>query len=297
MNLLLNIACADAYGRSFEFNTPEFIHEYNDLVSYKHRSGEEQNGIGIYTDDTQMSIAIAEHLIYGILTSQEEYARFFLQAYLRDPHEGYSKRLKAALSCSNSANEFISSCKQAGLSSNGSVMRAIPIGLISDPKEVMYRTIVHTSTTHGHIDAVNAAVAVALTAHYLYHIYIGGDEYVKYLDWMKDQMGEVFTSVYNSYSVKDPKPLQCDAKSTAALSIKLAWSKFTASNMIKKAIDIGGDVDSSACISMGLYTLRCDAILDLPDFMTQNLENGSYGRDYIMGLDKKLFEKFPRNKV
>jgi ADP-ribosylglycohydrolase len=311
--MILEIAIGDAYGRPFEFNTPEFIEKNNDVLNYKHREGEVVNGIGVYTDDTQMSIAVAEQMGSDLPGTQVRFAAHFVGAYKRDPRKGYSRRITNALEESkpNLPFEFILKAKQAGANSNGSVMRSVPLGLLADPKEIMHRSIVQTSTSHGHIEAVNSAVAVALTSHFFYHLYPRLNEYtmpdklVMYKEWMNKQMGEaVFTDIYDSYMLTslNPKKLECDAKTTASLSIKLAWGikigagnlKTSAKQILKKAVDIGGDVDSSASIALGLYSLRPDAIMDLPDALYDNLENGQFGSDFLIDLDIQLQEKFPR---
>ena len=299
--MLLEIGIGDAYGRPFEFNTPEFITKNNDIIGYKHRDNEViLDGIGRYTDDTQMSLAIAEHMISEFPGTQIRYAHHFVNAYHRDPRNGYSKRIKKALSESrvNFPFELIIKANPTGFSSNGSVMRTIPLGLRSNPKEIIYNCIVHTSVTHGSIEATNATIAIALTAHYLYHIIetVKGDLYTHYASWMKAQMGHEFFEILDSYKEEDGT-LQCDAKSTAALSIKLAFGFKgikSASDLLKLAIDIGGDVDSSAAIGLGLYSLRPDANMNLPKALYDNLENDKYGRDYLIEIDKNLFKQFPK---
>jgi ADP-ribosyl-[dinitrogen reductase] hydrolase len=315
--MILELGIGDAYGRPFEFNTPEFIKENNDLTGYKHRVGEEQNGIGIYTDDGQMSLAIAEQMLSELPGTQVRFATHFVTAYKRDPRGGYSKRIKNALEESkpNLPFELILKAKQAGANSNGSVMRAVPLGLLADPKEIMYRSIVQTSVTHGHIEAVNSATAISLTAHFFYHLFqrLGDtkplhEKFIVYQQWMRSQMGVTFDDIYDSYDLLADmplnQPLQCDAKTTASLSIKLAWGmkkdvivhdmRTSAAKILKKAIDIGGDVDSSASIALGLYSLRPDAKMDLAQALYDNLENGAYGRDYMIALDAALVKKFPR---
>lgn len=170
---MLELAIGDAYGRPFEFNTSEFVKQNNDGLSYKHREGETADGIGIYTDDTQMSIAIAELMLSEMPGTQVRFAAHFVSAYKRDPRKGYSKRITKALEDTPAKFpfEFILKAKQVGASSNGSVMRAVPLGLLSDPQEIVYKSIVHTTTSHGTLDAVNAATFVSLTAHFFYYIY------------------------------------------------------------------------------------------------------------------------------
>lgn len=298
---LLYGAIGDAFGRTFEFNTQQFIEENNDGLSYKHREGEEQTGIGTYTDDTQMSIAIAEQILSDLPGTQVRFAAHFVTAYKRDPRGGYSKRIKNALESTkeNLPFEFILKANQAGMSSNGSVMRAVPLGLLPDPKEIMYRSIVQTSTSHGHIDAVNAATVISLTAHFFYHIHpnIKSNQRNKYFRWIREQIGySIFDDIFTSYDFANRPRLECDAKTTASFSIKLALYGTSALQVLKDAIQIGGDVDSSASIALGLYSLRSDAVMDLPRALYDNLENGKYGRDYLKQLDDKLFKKFPRDQ-
>lgn len=296
---LLYGAIGDAFGRTFEFNTQQFIEENNDGLSYKHREGEEQTGIGTYTDDTQMSIAIAEQILSDLPGTQVRFAAHFVTSYKRDPRGGYSKRIKNALESTkeNLPFEFILKANQAGMSSNGSVMRAVPLGLLPDPKEIMYRSIVQTSTSHGHIDAVNAATVISLTAHFFYHI-LKHNQRNEYFKWIREQIGwSIFDDIYTSYDFIDKPRLECDAKTTASLSIKLALYGTSASQILKDAIQIGGDTDSSASIALGLYSLRQDAVMNLPDALYDNLENGKYGRDYLIKLDNDLFKKFPREKI
>jgi len=314
--MILELAIGDAYGRPFEFNTPEFIEANNDLSGYKHREKEEVTGIGTYTDDTQMSMAVAEQILSGLPGTQVRFAAHFVTAYKRDPHKGYSRRITNALeeSKANLPFEFILKAKQAGANSNGSVMRAVPLGMMHDPKEIMHRSIVQTSTSHGHIDAVNSACAVSLTAHFFYHLYprLDGKTLIEkfqiYQEWMRSFMGIIYSDIFESYSLRaDMKlndPLLCDAKTTASLAIKLAWGmkkdviihdmRTTAKKILKTAIAIGGDVDSSASIALGLYSLRPDAVMDLPQVLYDNLENGEFGRDYLIAMDAELTNKFPR---
>ena len=59
--MLYELAIADAYGASFEFVDDKFISKNNKLRYLRHPNRENENILkGQYTDDTQMSIAIAE---------------------------------------------------------------------------------------------------------------------------------------------------------------------------------------------------------------------------------------------
>src|SRR3989304_1347902 len=120
--MLLEIGIADAFGRPFEFNTPEFIEKNNDVLTYKHREGELITGIGIYTDDTQMSLGVAEQMLSGLPGTQVRFATHFVNAYKRDPRKGYSRRITNALEESQAhlPFELILKAKQAEARRNGS---------------------------------------------------------------------------------------------------------------------------------------------------------------------------------
>jgi len=57
--LLVDIAVGDAYGAGFEFKDDELIRAYNTGFAFLPHALSAK-GPGCYTDDTQMSIAIAE---------------------------------------------------------------------------------------------------------------------------------------------------------------------------------------------------------------------------------------------
>jgi ADP-ribosylglycohydrolase len=62
--MLLQLAIGDAYGAGFEYVDVDVVTARNDLSAYVQHP---RQGIkpGCYTDDTQMSIAIAEAIISG----------------------------------------------------------------------------------------------------------------------------------------------------------------------------------------------------------------------------------------
>ena len=62
--MLLELAVGDAYGAGFEYADRAIIQGHNDLSRYiKHQRHDIVPGC--YTDDTQMSLAIAEAIVSG----------------------------------------------------------------------------------------------------------------------------------------------------------------------------------------------------------------------------------------
>lgn len=308
--MLLEIGIGDAYGRAFEFNTPEFIAQNNDPArGYSHRENESPTGTGTYTDDTQMSIGIALHMLSkNPAATAPHYAHRFMSVYKRDPHAGYSRRVRTALETSENVVQFLENVKSKGASSNGSVMRTIPLGLMKDPQDVIHHCIAHTTATHCSVDAINATIAVALTAHYFVHYPspmkivnsdVPVDRYDNFKEWLCAWMGDsVAEDILSAYLDTPATGVPCDARLTASWGIHLGWQEDYYSSILKQAVAVGGDVDSIAAISLGLASLNhphapyqgpCN---DLPSILYSNLENGRFGRDYLERLDSELMKAY-----
>lgn len=323
--MLVEIAIGDAYGRPFEFEKNVHL-MVNDCLNYKTRPSERKTSKGIYTDDTQMTIAVAEQILYGTSNTQEEFSKFFLKVWKRDPRAGYSRRIETALiSARNTMNNHRNLYRDYGKSSvrpvlslktplgmgakaflelaassansNGCMMRVLPIGLLPDPQDVIKRTFTQTIVTHGSEDAYLASAATSLTAHFFYYHskpgYTEKELYRAWKTWIVRYLG-----IHNVMKVLDASvwnEMPCDALATAGTCIKLSLSADTMSYAMEKAISIKGDVDSIAAVTLGLCELR-KVKNDLSPILYRTLENGKYGGKYLNELSKQLYEKFPRNR-
>ena len=76
--MLLELAIGDAYGAGFEYADIEYVKQHNNLFNYvKHPR--HKLIPGSYTDDTQMSIAIAEMIISKEPWTRENLADKFVE--------------------------------------------------------------------------------------------------------------------------------------------------------------------------------------------------------------------------
>ena len=151
---------------------------------------------GCYTDDTQMSIAIAELLVEAQDWTPLNIANKFVEVFKRDEREGYARRFQHFLGQTENGEEFLANIHPESEKS-GAAMRACPIGVLPDIQEVIEKTTIQAKLTHDTSLGINAAVAAALATHYaLYNL---GDiaqvgRFVKgYVagDWHKDYQGKV----------------------------------------------------------------------------------------------------------
>jgi ADP-ribosylglycohydrolase len=162
--MLLELAIGDAYGAGFEYAPNRLIREHNTLRGYvKHPRHDIQPGC--YTDDTQMTIAIAEAMLSGQEWTPLLLANHFVEAFKRDPREGYAGKFYDFLKSIDNGTEFLEQIHFKSEKS-GAAMRACPLGLYADIKTVISRCTLQAKLTHDTPLGMNAAIAASLMTHY-----------------------------------------------------------------------------------------------------------------------------------
>lgn len=202
-----------------------------------------------FTDDTVMTIAVAEKLLtplpnkrfhlYPQISSAKSYALWFKQYYRRYPNVGYGQTFAQwALS------ENFTVQRSYG---NGAAMRVSAIGCAFDSlSKVLHEVKQSCHYTHHHLEAIRGAQAVA-AAIFLARKDCDKDEIQRYLvkklhykhSVPLDQLRDTY--VFNSrtsYSV--PPAIQAFLESSSY------------EDAVRKAVSIGGDSDTIACITGGI---------------------------------------------
>lgn len=277
--LLTCIAIGDAAGAPFEFGTKDMLKKFS--------ADRYPNEIGTYTDDTQMSIAVALHTFGRIEFSTNAYASYFWNQYQEDKtRPGFSRRTRSALE-EPDVLRFTTSCaSQMPRDTNGCVMRVLPIGYIKDVERVKQAALAQCVVTHPFAECILASQFVALMAHY--SIYRFNE--VNLDQFLRDQLG---VSEYNkiAYAWDKESEIPCNAVMTASF----VYNNMKGTSMkriLERAIFVGGDVDSLAAICMGLAYLNPGITNDLSDNLYDNLENGKWGRDFLQDLSRQLASDF-----
>lgn len=273
--MLLNIAIGDAYGAGFEFRPAEFVQLNNTLRSYlPHELG---TVAGQYTDDTQMSLALADILIKQEDWSSENIADHFVAFYKRDARVGYSKGLGQLLHSVDSGKEFLARVKNES-ERNGAAMRSAPIGLISSIDDLLAMSELQASITHNSLAGIRSSQAVALASHY-FAFGIGTKQNL-----------ESFVSEYTSITWNSSwrGPVACDAIETVNALLSVLREASTLSEVLKASVRFTGDVDTVAALGLGIASLSNEYIDDLPSFLIDDLENGPFGKAYLQQADLEL---------
>ena len=277
--MLLEIAVGDALGAGYEFNDPAIeLHRDDLLHGYVQHAKHVGITPGMYTDDTQMSIGTAEAIVSGEPWVPETIVRHWLAAFRRDPRDGYARGFQAFLESHHTVEAFLADIRPDS-DRAGAAMRAGPIGLIREPARVVEMATVQAEVTHSTRGGVDSAVAAALMAWYCH----SSTEPKKHLPtflaarvpghlWEQPWKGRVGVA-----------GLECVAAALAAVV-----ERDSLTGMLNHCIRYGGDVDTVAAIAMAAASGSQEITQDLPRHLIDGLENGKYGRDYLVDLDSKL---------
>lgn len=274
--MLLELAIGDAYGAGFEYANRQLIRQFNDLRHY-HKHPRHSIGPGCYTDDTQMTLAIAESIVSGEDWTPQNLAERFVDVFKRDPREGYASRFYSFLKNVKNGAQFLAEIIPTS-DKSGAAMRSIPIGIYPNLQTVIERTVIQAAITHNTPDGINAAVATALMSHYFLYDLGPKNELGRFIEmhvkgeWADSWQGQV-----------GPK---------GWMSVKAAITAIhqtqSLSDLLRTCIDYSGDVDTVATIALGAASCSKEFVQDIPPVLMDDLENTTYGRDYLVRLDRSL---------
>ncbi|MGD1711903.1 ADP-ribosylglycohydrolase family protein [Dapis sp. BLCC M172] len=275
--MLLELAIGDAYGAGFEYADIQLIKQHNNLFNYvKHPR--HKLIPGSYTDDTQMSIAITEMIISREPWTRENLADKFVEAFKRDEREGYSRKFYDFLKQVKTEQQFLAEIIPTS-DKSGAAMRAAPIGIFPTIKEVKQKATIQAAITHNTPDGIDAAIASALMSHYC--IYNLGK---------KSQLGKFLETHVPSKPWSEPWEQKVGSKGWMSVraAITAVQRNDKISSLLMDCINFTGDVDTVATIALAAASCSQEMVQDLPENLELLLENGKYGRDYLIALDQQL---------
>jgi len=278
--MLIHIAIGDAYGAGFEFAPRAKIDAHNDGAGYVvHELG---IPAGHYTDDTQMSIAIAELLLRDAPPDAPACAQAFVRAYQRDPRGGYSRGFGQLLSEVADGAELLRRI-HPGSVRNGAAMRSVPLSLIDDVVTLRRVAREQASVTHDSPEGRASSEVVGLMSHALLRRTTRVDALAAMVaaqtgfQLRDDWQGEVAVDAIETLH----------AVHTALVATR------SMGDLLRSCVAFGGDTDSVAAIALGLASLSHEFVDDLPASLHAGLENAAYGRDWLDALDARLVARYP----
>jgi ADP-ribosyl-[dinitrogen reductase] hydrolase len=300
--MLLRIAQGDAYAMAREYvkavDFPEHVAECLKLERYLAHPSYHKLPPGTYTDDTQMSIAMAEYLIdaqcgcvlFPESMTHEGFIQRWFDTFKRDQRDGYSRGFQKLLEEAKSADELRLTLR-ADSTKNGAAMRSVPLGIIHNIDDLKAIAGLQASTTHATHEGITSSVAVALMSHYALY---DRRDFPSMTGWMANHLPtcerfcEPWVGPVQSKCQHSPFDV---GMNTAWAVHTLLTTQTTLIGTMKQVLKWGGDTDSVAAIAWGIGSARWRE--DIPAFFETDLEklNGSsYGPEFLKSLGKRLME-------
>lgn len=195
-----------------------------------------------FTDDTVLSVAVAEKILnekYSVLNSRKSYAMWLKQYYGRYPNAGFGQMFsKWALS----KNLY----KQRSFG-NGAAMRVSAIGFSADSIPELLKEVKDCCCyTHHHREAVRGAQTVA-AAVFLAKRHFSKEEIKSYLtknfSWNLD---------FTLDEIRDSYVFDSRTSYSVPPALEAFFESVSYEDAIRKAVSIGGDSDTIACMTGGI---------------------------------------------
>lgn len=302
-NVLLGTAIGDALGVPFEtklVNNPE-LNEWDG----KSFLGSEHHKLqpGQYSDDTQMSLMVAESLIENNGFNPDDLSARYVDWMVSDRWRGHGKTTMMALQ-NIVAGKHWSESGIAGSQGNGTAMRAAPFGVYyrNDLKLLISVCKIDSAITHASEDAEAGSIAIALAAAYAVN-----QDLENLLDKICEHLpnSKVKNTVYSLDSLISSEHItpaqalgvlgtKANVKETvpAALYCFLKFNNYY--DAVVAAIRAGGDTDTTAAIVGALFGAK-DGMKAI-DKSFHTVEDF----DKLIELDSQLYNRsnktfFPRN--
>jgi poly(ADP-ribose) glycohydrolase ARH3 len=253
-----------------------------------------------YTDDTQMTIGVAETLAaYGEIVERHLCAAFVAN-YV--PSRGYGRGARAVLEEMEQGRDHGVVAERyfpGGSYGNGAAMRVAPVGLFfrDDSERLRQQARLSALPTHRHPLGIEGAELLALAvAHVSRNERLDRDALFEELRAASGS-AEYRAKIEAASAVRSPADLAglgngieaLESVPTAIASFALAPESFEAT--VGHVILLGGDTDTMAAMA-GALSGAYLGLVGLPSRFVGLLERSPQGRDYLLKLAGDLFAAY-----
>lgn len=300
---LLGSFCGDALGMAVEGRTRQEIQrDYGEIVDMI----EARLGRGTYTDDTEMTIGVAESLLRRRGFDGLDMARGFVENFNED--RGYALGSIRVIQMLRGGDAWDKASQTlfggTGSYGNGSAMRVAPVGLLyhDNPERLTQVARQQSMITHFHELGQEGA---SLQAHAVgMAVRLAGKSFspAGFVEALMNHVGvhgrplraKLMTAVH--LLGENPTPEQVvdklGAGVTAIESVVTAIYCFARNassfeRAVVYAVNLGGDTDTIGAMT-GAIAGAYHGVSKIPARWLDALENGGKGRDYVHDLARRL---------
>ena len=194
-----------------------------------------------FTDDSVMTVAIADKLLHddkSSISNKKAYAMWYKQYYRRFPHAGYGQMF------SSWANEETLSVQKSY--GNGCAMRVTALGYACDDLKTLWKEVEDSCYyTHNNHEAKVGAKAIA-TAVFMAKKQEDKESIKEYISGKFKYRFPCLDEIREKY-VFDSRTSYCVPPALEAFFESTSYE-----TAIRKAVSIGGDSDTIACMTGGI---------------------------------------------
>jgi poly(ADP-ribose) glycohydrolase ARH3 len=291
---LLGLAVGDSLGSAFEGEPGSFIRaRYPSPAAIFARARQDTF---YYTDDTQMTIGVAEALLQDGAIVEKTLCEKFVSNYV--PARGYGRGARRIIEAMEEGRDHAAVAEQVfpgGSFGNGAAMRVAPIGLLfaRSPARLKEQVVAQSQVTHRHPLGVNGALLIATAvAKALQADTVDKQGWIDELRGVAEpELAAKLARVLHITSAEIGElgnGITAQESVVTAIACFLAWpTSFV--DAVGNAILLGGDTDTIAAIT-GAVSGAYLGIEGIPAYAIQALENEQKGCDYLLFLADRLFQ-------
>jgi poly(ADP-ribose) glycohydrolase ARH3 len=292
---LLGAFVGDALGAPYEGCAPGAVEPPLRMV-------EARLGAGTYTDDTQMTIALAESLLRCGVVEPEDLRSSFLRAH--DPRRGYGAGTELVFRLWREG--VVDAARQVfegGSYDNGAAMRVSPVGVRFAFDDVLVESQAELSArlTHAHPVGVDGAVvqASAVAAAIRGESPLAAQTSARTPEFRQAMTlaGEVVRGgTIDSAYLQELFGGGVAARDSVPIAICIATACADFEEGMELALACGGDTDTIASMIGAIAGARLGAGA-IPERWVGALEEGEKGRGHVIALADRLAERAERPDV
>jgi poly(ADP-ribose) glycohydrolase ARH3 len=298
---LLGTACGDILGSAAEgWPATEIQDQFGRLRDFQ----ESSRGYGCYTDDTQMTIALAASLVESGRVDPAHVAAKYAERY--QGWRGYGGGAQRVMRALRQGADYRGTGRLQfpdGSFGNGGAMRIAPVGLVyrRAPDDLLRQAVADALLcTHVHPEAIDGAFvqakAVALAAttaaadfspgNWLESLRASARTGIMQakLDALASGLAEEDSDTFVIARVGNGIPA-AEAVAAALWAAARYWRQ--PEECVIRAVNFGGDTDTIGAMA-GALMGALHAAAWIPARWRDNIENGEQGRDAIIDLGRRL---------
>ncbi len=187
-----------------------------------------------FTDDTILTIAIADFLLHDLdlIDTLKKYSRKY-------PDAGYGESYQRWI--------FSDSREPYNSWGNGSAMRTSPIGFFYNKEgDVLKAARMCARVTHNHPQGVRGAQATSLSIFLARHGVSKNDIWKEISKWFNYDLSKTINEIRPRYF------FDVSCQGSVPQSIVAFLESYDYEDAVRKAVSLGGDADTMACITGGI---------------------------------------------